>query len=193
MKAPKRYVLIAAALLFATVLFKINTESALAKGPFGRVTLSGGKIEGAIEISDPLLMDFFSLSNFPNAGIEQPLVEGDGYLVTRYFLENDGSLTAWDSLRFYPNITDSGGYIFYEGLVNGSSEYDGKWYLASYSGSSRLRRVITASEQPLIPMKTILIHFLYITAALAGIGIIVVIGLTVIHPSQYQTKEMPGL
>ena len=192
MKALNRYLLIVAASLFAVLLLNFGTDSALAKGPFDRVTINGGKIESSIEVSDPLLMDFFSLSNFPNAGIEQPLVEGDGYLVTRYFMESDGSLTPWDNLRFYPNTTGTGGNIFYEGLVNGSSEYDGKWYLASRAGSSRLRHIITASEQPLAPMKTLLIHFLYIAAALTVIGIIVIFGLTVFKPSRNQTEETPG-
>ena len=187
MKALRNYVIIVIAFLSLAGLFSFSADFALAKGPFDRVTVSGGQIENAVEVSDPLLMDFFSLSIFHNAGIEQPQVEGEGYLVTRYFKEEDGSFTPWDSLRFYPNKEETGGYVFYEGLVNGSSEYDGKWYLASYSGSSRLRQIINVSERPLPLTKTILTQFLYFAAALAGFAIVVIVGLFILRPTTYQS------
>lgn len=188
MKALRRYVTIVITFLSIAGLFFFSADFALAKGPFDRVTVSGGQIENTVEVSDPLLMDFFSLSIFHNAGIEQPQVEGEGYLVTRYFKEEDGSFTAWDSLRFYPNNEESGGYVYYEGLVSGSSEYDGNWYLASYNGSSRLRQIISVSEQPLPPTKIISIYFLYLAAALASFTIIIVIGLKVLRPTLYQSS-----
>lgn len=189
MKGIQKSGFILVAFLFITgALFFIN-GIALAKGPFDKVTVRGGLIENEVEVSDPLLMDFFDLSNFPNARIEQPQVEGEGYLVTRYFKEADGSFTAWDQLRFYPNQEATGGTIYYEGLVNGSSEYDGKWYLASFSGSTRMRQIIQAAEHPLPFVRTLLTHFLYSAAALAGLALIVVTGLKVLSPTINQSSS----
>jgi len=188
MKALRRYATIATVFLFLADLFFFSADFTMAKGPFDRVTVSGGLIENEVEVSDPLLMDFFSLSILHNAGIEQPQVEGEGYLVIRYFKDENGSFTAWDSLRFYPSNEESGGYVYYEGLVNGSSEYDGNWYLASYTGSSRLRQIINVSEQPLPPTKTILTQLLYLAAALAGFAIVVTVGLYVLRPTIYQSS-----
>jgi hypothetical protein len=188
MKALKRLMPIVATLLFTAGLLFFSSDLALAKDPFDRITISGGQIENSVEVFEPLLMEFFGISNFPNASIEQPQVEGEGYLVTRYYKENDGSFTAWDSLRFYPNSEEMGGYVYYEGLMNGSSEYDGKWYLASFSGSTRMRQIINATEQPLPPTRTILIQLLYITAALGGLAIIVAFGLFVLRPTLRQSS-----
>ncbi|MCI0607869.1 MAG: hypothetical protein L0Z71_02260 [Anaerolineae bacterium] len=33
---------------------------------------------------------------------------------------------AFDRLHYYPDT----GFVYYDGIVNGSSEYDGKWYTA---------------------------------------------------------------
>lgn len=182
-----KLVLVTFLIIFGQLFFASGV--AFAKGPFDKVTLSGGSLENEVELSDPLLMAFFDISDFPNASIEQPQVEGEGYLVVRYFEEADGSLTAWDQLRFYPNNEATGGYVYYEGLVNGSSEYDGRWYLASFSGSSRLQRIINAAENPLPLPGTLLIHVLYSIAALAGLALIVVIGLKVLSPTIKQSSS----
>jgi len=42
------------------------------------------------------------------------------------YVENSKGIP-FDELHYYPYT----GYVFYDGIVNGSSEYDGKWYTAN--------------------------------------------------------------
>jgi hypothetical protein len=46
--------------------------------------------------------------------------------------------TPFDQLHYYPYT----GYVYYDGLVNGSSEYDGKWYAATPSAEEPFRAAL---------------------------------------------------
>jgi hypothetical protein len=56
---------------------------------------------------------------------EAPVNPGIGYEITRYYVEGSRE-SAFDKLHYYPET----GFVYYDGIVNGSSEYDGKWYTA---------------------------------------------------------------
>jgi hypothetical protein len=49
-------------------------------------------------------------------------------------------------MHYYPSNTDTGGYVFYDGLIDGSSEYDGKWYIASTEGDLAFRRILATNN-----------------------------------------------
>jgi len=49
-------------------------------------------------------------------------------------------------LHYYPQSGGSGGYVYYDGLLNGSSEYDGNWFTASPEGDAAFRSLLTAQE-----------------------------------------------
>ena len=100
-------------------------------GPFPRVIISGGGLAADIEVTDRHLLDFFSFSDFYEARIEAPAAPGLGYTVSRGWSTDSGAFVAWDRLRYYPGANGQPGYVYYEGLINGSSEYDGHWYRAN--------------------------------------------------------------
>jgi hypothetical protein len=53
----------------------------------------------------------------------------EGFLVVRGSPNPEaGEWTAFDSLRVYPSADGEAGFVYYEGLVNGWSEYDARWY-----------------------------------------------------------------
>jgi hypothetical protein len=116
-----------------------------AKGNFAKIVITSDRLTSEIEVTDPSLLSFFSFSDFPNARATEPSFN-EGYVVTRYFLDESGTLHAFDRLRYYPNHVGPGGFIFYEGLINGGSEYDGKWYAASSEGDAAMRRNIGNTE-----------------------------------------------
>jgi hypothetical protein len=49
-------------------------------------------------------------------------------------------------LHYYPDS----GYVFYDGIVNGSSEYDGKWYTANPNIKSVFEAALVAQTQSAI-------------------------------------------
>lgn len=120
---------------------------ALAKGPFGRVMISGGQPPFEIATTDPALLAFFSFSEFHTSHIPAPQVAEPGYVVTRGWIRVSGEFEAVDRLRYYPSTTPGQrGYVFYEGLINGGSEYDQRWYWASTNGDEAMRRLIDSQQ-----------------------------------------------
>lgn len=165
---------LAAAIVLAGMLF-FSAQLVSAKGPFSKVTISGGELPVAVEVTDTDLLQFFSFSNFPNAATSAPSV-GEGYVVTRYYQNADGSFDAWDTLHYYPGSAGSSGYVFYDGLVDGSSMYDGKWYIANPEVDAAFQDIL-ASQQP-APTNNVLLSQVLIAVelGLAGLAIFISIG-----------------
>jgi hypothetical protein len=67
-------------------------------------------------------------------------------LITRYEQDSNGKYLAWDSLRYYPNTTNGRGYVFYVGLLNGSSEYDGHWFYAVSSSETVFQKIVNTQK-----------------------------------------------
>jgi len=119
-------------------------QPGLAKGSFDRLVVYGQSL--ALEISEPSLLSFDAFNDFSTPIRGTPTVSGEGYLVVRYGLDQGTSeYVAFDSLRLFPGEP---GYVkasvYYEGLVNGSSEYDGKWYEARPEAESTVRSLVEA-------------------------------------------------
>jgi len=57
-----------------------------------------------------------------------------------YEVDRDG----WDHLLYYPGVAGAPGAVYYEGLYNGSSEYDHHWYAVPPEQDAALRRVLAA-------------------------------------------------
>ena len=57
----------------------------------------------------------------------------------------DGGLFAIDRLRYVPPGSTQLGCIFYEGLINGSSEYDGKWFPTTPAGDEVMKRIMAST------------------------------------------------
>jgi len=110
----------------ALLLALFTSITVFAKGSFAFIQVTGRDLKDAVRLSDPAVTtDYFAFADFFQALAKTPENPGEGYEITRYYVEGNQE-SAFDKLYYYPDA----GYVYYDGLVNGSSEYDGKWYLA---------------------------------------------------------------
>ncbi len=168
--------LTAAVMVLAIGIVLLSSNPAMAKGTFAKLVISGGRLTSGIEVTDPALLGFMSLSDFSRAKTQRPDSVGDGYIVTRFEQDNAGVFIAWDRLRYYPNSSGSGGSIFYEGLINGASEYDQQWYLASPEADAAMRQVLaTSTSNSPAPAQSILPFVVLATLMMAAILVLAVI------------------
>lgn len=151
-------------MVLLSILLFMPSPKIFAKGNFERIEVRGGGLARPVEIAEPALLGFFSFSEFYKMEIDPPQVSGEGYEILRY--EGQGP-SAWDHLRYYPNAKGTGGYVFYEGLLNGASEYDGKWYVASQAGDAAFRRVL--ANQAAGPSSTINFYLLVTVLVLVAL------------------------
>lgn len=114
------------ALGLTLLLTLLTSITVFAKGSFAFITISGPDLKEPIHSTDPALTtDFFAFAEFYQNQTDAPANPGVVYEVTRYYVDG-GRESAFDRLHYYPET----GYVYFDGLVNGSSEYDGKWYPA---------------------------------------------------------------
>ena len=98
-----------------------------------QVTLSGPALTSPYDLST-----FFSFADFTQPAA-QPSRSGPAYEVAR-----DG----WDHLIYYPGTANQPGVVYYEGLFNGSSEYDGRWFLVPAQQDAALRAALARQGFP---------------------------------------------
>jgi hypothetical protein len=131
------------------LLILVLPAAAGAKGRFERVTIAeeGSTVETLV--TDEALLDFFAFSEFPKQVLAQaPRPTTKAYVVTRGGFTPDGVYHAFDRLHYYPAASQGhSGFVYYDGLVSGWSEYDHKWYAASAEGDRAMSRFI-ASRLP---------------------------------------------
>ena len=114
------------ALGLTLLLTLITSITVFAKGSFSFINITSPEMKELVRATDPALTaDFFAFADFYQDKTEAPADPGVGYEITRYYIDG-GRESAFDHLHYYPDS----GYVFYDGIVNGSSEYDGKWYTA---------------------------------------------------------------
>ncbi len=120
----------------------IPTMFVFAKGEFDYITIKGPGITGEIDVTNPeLTQDFFAFADFSQGEVPAPADAGQGYQIVRVYVEFTDSKPKdlpFDQLHYYPYT----GYVYYDGLVNGSSEYDGKWYTANPDAKAPIRSVL---------------------------------------------------
>ncbi|HEX5838167.1 MAG TPA: hypothetical protein VFY26_10075 [Anaerolineales bacterium] len=111
----------------ACLLALIISMAVLAKGGFSFLSISGPGIDEDIRASDlKLTEDFFAFADFYRDKVETPKDPGMGYEISRYYIDGKREIL-FDQLHYYPST----GFVFYDGIVNGDSEYDGEWYSAN--------------------------------------------------------------
>ena len=111
---------------FAVWAMLIASSTVIAKGGFSFIAVRGPNLEEEIRSSDlALTEDFFAFADFYRDRIKAPEEPGVGYEITRYYIDGKSEI-AFDHLHYYPES----GFVYYDGIVNGSSEYDGEWYTA---------------------------------------------------------------
>lgn len=120
----------------------LPTVFVFAKGEFDYLTIKGPGIIGTINVTDPALtQDFFAFADFTKGEIPAPTDPGQGYQVLRVYVEVVDSKPkeqAFDLLHYYPYS----GYVYYDGVAEGSSEYVGKWYVANPAAETPFRSVL---------------------------------------------------
>jgi hypothetical protein len=115
-----------AASSLAFVLSFIVFTAAFAKGGFDFIAVAGADLDEAVRITDVALTeDFFTFANFYEDKTEAPVDPGQGFEITRHYIDGARDII-FDRLHYYPET----GLVFYDGIENGESEYDGEWYVA---------------------------------------------------------------
>lgn len=129
------------------LLFTLITSiTVLAKGGFSFVTITSPNLKDEVRATDPALtVDFFAFADFYRNKVEAPANPGKAYEVTRYYVYKTREY-AFDRLHYYPDT----GFVYYDGIRNGSSEYDGKWYTAQPGIEKTFKKAITLQVQPSI-------------------------------------------
>jgi sugar lactone lactonase YvrE len=118
-----------------------------AKGPADRITITGPGLAGELVIEDRATLDALSMGGLENFRLtlhEIPANPGPGYELTRYYKDGD-RFWPFDRVRYYPDLSGTKGYVFFIGIVNGSSDYDGKWFAASPPADRILRQTLAAN------------------------------------------------
>ena len=129
-----------------------------AKGEFDYLLVKGPGITDELDITDPSLTgNFFAFADFSKGSITAPVDPGQGYQIFRIYVV-DGKDQPFDQLHYYPYT----GYVYYDGLINGSSEYDGKWFQADPAADAPFRNALGKSA------KLYWITFVVVTIFLAG-------------------------
>jgi hypothetical protein len=134
------------AVVLALLLALITFITAFAKGNFAFISITGPDLKDTVHVSDPALIDeFFAFANFFRAGTQAPANPGVGYEITRYYVNDGKHEIAFDRLHYYPDT----GFVYYDGIVNGWSEYDGKWYTAQ-PGLKKIFETAVSTQMQLI-------------------------------------------
>lgn len=109
------------------LLAVVITLQVFAKDGFSFITITGPGIAGEVRTTDPrLTSDFITFADFYRDKVEAPADAGEGYEINRYYIDGKREVML-DRLHYYPEI----GFVFYDSIVNGESEYDGEWYAAN--------------------------------------------------------------
>ena len=131
----------------AALVILCTSSVVFAKGNFSFIKIIGGDLKEEVRSTNPALTtDFFAFADLFQDKTEEPANPGTGYLVTRYYM--DGSReTAFDHLHYYPDT----GFVYYDGLVDGWSEYDGKWYTAKPEIKTAFETSLSNRTKPVAP------------------------------------------
>ena len=130
----------AAALASVLAMFLMPLPAALAGGCCGVATITSpdtGRELVARRGQTTLGYDLTAFDSFTDFRLRTtaPARSGPAYEVDR-----DG----WDHLLYYPGVEAAPGVVYYEGLYNGSSEYDYQWFVVPPEQDAALRRVLAA-------------------------------------------------
>lgn len=129
-------------ILLLIVLLLALTSSVVAKGPADRVfiTTPNGQRVTVTDAELTKSISMAALEAFFNPHIAEPVVLGEGYELARMMAIGNNQYRIFDRVRFYP-VGDRG-YVYYVGIENGTSEYDGKWFEATQPGLAAMREII---------------------------------------------------
>lgn len=131
--------------LMALALFLCTGTAAFAKETPAKVTVADPGIAKPIDITTPATLQVLGLNRLEDFGSPAgaPTGASPGYDLTRY-VRSDTGLRPFDRVRYVPDPAGGRGYVYYAGVVGGSSSTDGLWFRASAEGERALRAALTA-------------------------------------------------
>lgn len=138
-----RFARLAALVLF---LLLLPGTGVTAKGPLARITVDGPGLAAAIEITDANLLSVLGMAEMMDlfVTVDAPVDAGTAYALQRFYHDDRRNIDVpFDSVRYYPHAGDGLAYVYYVGIHNGSSEYDGRWFAVTSEGDSAMRRVLS--------------------------------------------------
>lgn len=113
--------------LILTAVFQLPTTSE-AKGMSDRIVISSPALSEDIIVEDEsMLSALYLMAKFADGEIDEPDDIDVGYELKRQS-SHDGTYTGFDIVYYYPSTSDKSGYVYYLGIVDGSSTLDRKWY-----------------------------------------------------------------
>jgi hypothetical protein len=171
---------IRSAIGLAFLLSLVTSLTVSAKGGFTFISIAGPGLEEAVRATDKnLTEDYFAFANFYVDKVEAPASPGVGYEITRYYVDGNYD-RPFDRLTYYPDT----GFVFYEGILHGESEYDEEWYTANPAVKSIFDSTLSAAAvdktQPVsAPVPS---GFLIPAATLAGLLVLFSLALKIRKP-----------
>jgi hypothetical protein len=135
-------------LTIALVLPILLINIAVAKGQPEKLVVSGTGLRGRVEVNDPqLILQLWDIADFGGVhganALESP-PHTNGYQIDAY---DPGVFDtgAWERMVYYPNLSRSGGYVFYFGYLgvgDYKDEKKDKWFPATPWGDAAMRRLL---------------------------------------------------
>jgi hypothetical protein len=137
-------------ILLSVLGFLLIAQFVQAKGPANKIVITGPDFNGEFVLTDQEMLNHISMAGLEDfqRGIlsETPSVEGEGYEMTRYFESDPGKYRPFDVVIYYPSPENGVGYVFYDGIIDGWSEYDDQWFYATPEGYETMERVLQAAR-----------------------------------------------
>lgn len=125
-------------------LVLVITIPVFAKGVFSKVTIEAPVLVEPIEVTDTQQLEALGMMELMDvfSDVEvNPADLGTGYALTRYgFMGTE--YVPFDQVIYYPGESGQSAHIFYVGIVNGSSEYDGRWFEANAAGDAMMQQIL---------------------------------------------------
>ena len=135
--------------LIITLLFGMALGLVLGKSS-NLVILNGPGLAEDTQLDDPIFTHFLSLTLLEDVEnpIEEPSELGHAYTLDRWFLDEDGRGGHFDTATYYTHPDGGLGYVYYDGIHNGWSEYDEQWYQVNPISEAVMRQVIAGNKIP---------------------------------------------
>lgn len=119
-----------------------------AKGPASRIVIVGPGLDGELVLEGDMAVlipiSFAMLEDFMQP-VDPPARPGPSFELTRFFETDVGQYVPFDRVAYHPAPDGEPGLVHYLGIVNGSSEYDGRWFRTTPKGEATLREVLAAN------------------------------------------------
>lgn len=139
------------ALLIVPILLAIP-QTASAKPPKVKLTIVGGGLTKAIEITDQQILELHDI----DGRAQQPPAGLHGYELSFYFKVADNEITRMAVAYYYPNLSSEQGYVYTPGEGETWSARDlatpmtagryGKWWYASPAWEQAIKPLIATAE-----------------------------------------------